>query len=671
MTWLLLTACIAAAAVDAEPPHARARLVSQSATLPASGVASVGVLFDMDPGWHIYWQNPGDSGEAPRVRWQLPGGVTADPWAWPVPRRLVQDPLVNYGYEDTVLFTVPLHTAQLAAPVTLRADVSWLVCREVCIPGRATLALALPVGPAAPSQDANIIALFSATRAAVPGPAPNALQLTAHADATTLTLKFAAPAAGPWQAYFFARVGNQIEHAAPQMLHVDDTHARLTLTRSDQLLQLPTALQGVLQLSQPAGSAAYDIDVPIGDGATPLGRMLLLALLGGLLLNIMPCVFPVLSIKVLALVRMGAAAQRQMRVHALLYTLGILASAWSLAGLLLLLRHGGAQLGWGFQLQSPAFVLVLAALLFALGLNMLGIFEIGGSLMGVGQNLAGQEGATGAFFTGVLATVVATPCSAPFMGTAIGFALTQPAAASMLIFTALGLGLALPYMVIAWLPGLARRLPRPGAWLEVVKQAMAFPLLGTVVWLAWVLGLEAGPAAMTRLLAALLAVGLAAWVLHRWPSSRFATVCALIIAGGSMVATAANIQPETSVPDSSDGAENLSWEPFSPAAVATHRQRGERVFVDFTAAWCVSCKVNELLVFGSPAVRTRLRELDVKLLKGDWTHQDAQITQTLTSFGRSGVPMYLLYGKGEATAPVLLPEIITPTIVMDALNALP
>ena len=558
----------ARAASSASAPHIRVELVAQDATLTPGRDTQLGLRFELEKGWHIYWSNPGDSGEPPRVRWTLPAGAETplkiDELRWPVPHRIVAGPLVNYGYEGEVLLPAPVHVAGSAGgpgkdALPIAAAVSWLVCSEdACIPGKAQLTLTLPVrarpannpasgapaesGPAQGSSAQTALrSLFATTESVLPGPPPASWQLSGTLDASSFHLRadLGAPA-DSLRAQLFPLEADQIDNAAAQESSRAGSIVSLYLRRSEQLLKDVALLRGVLVLESPgmptrsfvvaiplspsapsiaaptlpaatsptAGGAPSD-PLPAGlpaavtsapGAALPLWMALVFAILGGALLNLMPCVFPVLSIKALGLVQMSATDRGVARRHALAYTAGILVSFWVLAGLLIALRYTGQQIGWGFHLQSPRFLFGLSALLFFLGLNLLGVFELGIGLTQIGQAAVGHHGYAGAFATGVLATVVATPCTAPFMGTAVGFALSQPAPAALLIFTCLGLGLALPYLLLPWIPGLLRLLPRPGAWMETFKHVMGFLLFATVLWLAWVLGAQGGADAVVALL---------------------------------------------------------------------------------------------------------------------------------------------------------------------------
>ncbi|HMG84683.1 MAG TPA: thioredoxin family protein, partial [Terracidiphilus sp.] len=396
-----------------------------------------------------------------------------------------------------------------------------------------------------------------------------------------------------------------------------------------------------------------------------------LAFLGGLILNLMPCVFPVLFIKGLSLVQSGNEERHKLRTHGFVYAAGILVSFWALVALLLGLRSAGSHLGWGFQFQSPIFLSLMAALLFFLGLSLAGQFEIGLTLTSAGGSLAEKQGYTGSFFTGVLAVIVATPCTAPFMGVALGYALAQSAIVTFAVFTALALGLAAPYVALTLQPAWTRILPRPGAWMEVLKQAVSVPIFGTVIWMAWVLAQAYGAAVLAALLVSFLLLAIAGWFLGRWPAKRWSTVVAVAIALGviaiSVTAPGKLGATNTPVVAASSG---TGWQPWSADAVTRYQSRGRPVFVDFTASWCLSCQVNERVALGKPEVQKAFADSNVVLMRADWTRYDDSITQTLTSLGRSGVPTYALYIPGEAT-PRVLPEVLTPGIVTDALAQLP
>ncbi len=400
------------------------------------------------------------------------------------------------------------------------------------------------------------------------------------------------------------------------------------------------------------------------------------AFLGGLILNLMPCVFPVLFLKGLALVRSGNEERHALRLHGAVYTLGIVASFWALVGVLLVLRSAGSKIGWGFQFQSPVVLALMAGLLFFLGLSLAGQFEIGLTLTSAGGSLAAKQGYVGSFFTGVLAVVVATPCTAPLMGAAIGYALSQSAAVSFAIFTALALGLAAPYVALTLQPAWARLLPKPGVWMDVLKQAVSVPIFGTVIWLAWVVAQAYGAALVAALLASFLLLAVAGWFLGRWPAKRWASVMAGIIIAATvgLMVFSSKVLAEPKFDSRHVLAVGLApesyWQTWSPASAERYRAEGYPVFVDFTASWCLSCQVNERVALDKPEVESAFRAAHVIRMRADWTRHDEDITTALTALGRSGVPTYVLYLPGD-NSPRLLPEVLTPGIVTDAISKLP
>jgi thiol:disulfide interchange protein DsbD len=500
----------------------------------------------------------------------------------------------------------------------------------------------------------------------------------------------------PEDVYFFAFEEAVIEPSAPQPAAVQDGILKLTLTPSSYAEGPTDEISGVLYSSSgfgapvpgnaveiegvigPAGPVALPV---VGDATSQsaesvsLPFALGLAFLGGLILNLMPCVFPVLSIKILSFVQQAGEDRRRILEHGLVFTLGVLASFWVLAGLLIALRAGGRQLGWGYQLQSPFFIILIAAVLFLLSLSLLGVFEIGGNLIGVGGGKGGS-GYGGSFFTGVLATIVATPCTAPFMGSALAYALTQTAVVSLGVFTTLGLGMAAPYLILSASPGLLRFLPRPGSWMETFKQFMAFPLLATLIWLTWVLGLQVGMDGLLRFLFGLLILGMAAWVFGRWNQpvkSVGVRIAAQLIAVGLLVtgiyvaSAGTKMAAGAAVPAVEHDPEGIPWVEFSPDRLRELTDSGQPVFLDFTAAWCLTCKANELVTFRSEEVISAFRERGIVPMKADWTNRNPEITEALARFGRTGVPLYV-YFAGDGAEPVLLPQIINPGIVVSALR---
>lgn len=652
---------IRAPAAMVQAPHVQVDLLSDVASIAPGQDASVGIRFVPENGWHVYWRNPGDSGEAPTVNWMLPDGFRAGELQWPAPERIAAGPLTNFGYEGAVLFPARLQVPKelSAKSIELAARVGWLVCNpEECIPGEAQLSLSVPIAPrATPSLSAP---LFAAARQRVPEPSPSSWRWSASAmgDSVTLSLQ-GFPDSLSQPPVFFPYDRESIEPSAPQAVVTAANGFELTLRRWPQSTA-PT-LDGVMTI----GARAYAITVPITTAGFRF-QPLLFALLGGLLLNLMPCVFPVLALKGLALVNLAGEGLRRARMHGLLYALGVVVSFWILATVLLILRAGGEQLGWGFQLQSPAVIIALAGLFFWMALTLLGVSTIGASIMGIGNSLTVGDGYRSAFFTGVLATVVATPCTAPFMGAALGYALVQPPAIALAVFTSLGMGLALPYTALTFVPSLSRLLPRPGAWMDTLKQLMAFPLLATVVWLVWVASLQGGPSAVRAALSVILLLGFAAWMTARSSSrsARFATAFALlavVMIGGSVTSSAPSAIAERG---------GLAWEPYSAARVEELVRQGKPVFVDFTAAWCVTCQVNKQLVLETEAVAAKMREVGIVALRADWTRPDPDISRALAQFGRDGLPLYVLYTGRANDPPRILPQILTSHIVITELEQL-
>ncbi|MFC0679795.1 protein-disulfide reductase DsbD family protein [Lysobacter korlensis] len=693
----LLTALLAPATVIAASPavrtdHLQSRLVAESTAAEPGRTLTLGLLLEHDPHWHTYWRNPGDSGLPTEIALTLPDGVTAAPIAWPHPQRFVLSDIVNFGYGDRrllpVSITVPADYAGSTLPV--RAAANWLICEVECIPGKAEYALELPVAPSA-GADARWANDFAAARADQPRPGTGTLDVAEDTDAIALTLAGLDAAAMPAQWQWFPETAEVVANGAqPQWQRTADGW-RARWPKSEYFTALPeevalVAVDGdgrarrfaagnaAAATGAEAGAPPPSSPTTVADNAVePLSLLpaLLLALLGGVILNLMPCVFPVLSIK--AMGALGSADDRaELRRHGLWYTLGIVATFGLLAGVLIALRAGGQQLGWGFQLQEPRFVAAVALLLFAMALSFSGVWEFGGRFMGAGQKLTEGGGARASFFTGALAVVVASPCTAPFMGTALGWALAQPAAAALAVFTALGLGLAAPMLLLGFVPALARALPRPGPWLEGFRQLLAFPLYLTVVWLLWVYGEQTSPLGMAWLLAALTALAFALWLLGRRPVMRspklrtttaIASAAALVLALGLPLSVTA---PATAAAPAADAA---GFEPWSEQRLAELRASGQPVLVNMTAAWCITCLANERVALTSDSVREALAAREVVYLKGDWTRQDEAITRYLQRYGRSGVPLYVLYPP-DGGAPRVLPQLLTADAVADAIRSM-
>jgi thiol:disulfide interchange protein len=673
-----------AASNSADALHLHVQIIAPAAQLSPGASSEAGLYFKLDPGWHVYWQNAGDSGEPPHIQWTLPDGITAGPLQFPAPQRLPLGPLMDFGYENEVLFPFNLDVASSAktGPVALHAKVAWLVCREVCIPGKAELEVDRVI-PAAGAQVAVVSPdkeIYDRLIGRLPQSLPTADRAVFQPTATGFRLEVST-GQSETQAVFFPEDQNIVDNPAPQNLTQTKTGFVLDLKKDSSLAANPTQLKGVLELP---GGRNYEIAAMPGAVAVApafsfaaLARIVGLAFVGGLILNLMPCVFPVLFLKGLALVNSGNEEKHKLRAHGFVYTIGILVSFWALVALLLGLRAAGSTLGWGFQFQSPVFLSLMAGLLFFLGLSLAGQFEIGLTLTSAGGSLAAKQGYAGSFFTGVLAVVVATPCTAPFMGAAIGYALAQPAAVTFAVFTALALGLAAPYVALTLQPAWTRLLPKPGVWMDILKQAISVPIFATVIWLAWVLATAYGAALLASLLASFLLLAIAGWFLGRWPAKRGATAVAAVILLVVVVACIVAPKKFGAVPSSAPAASSSggaaagnTWQPWSADAAQKALAAGQPVFVDFTAGWCLSCQVNERVALDRPEVMQAFAAADVLLLRADWTREDPAITQALTDLGRSGVPVYALYTPGQST-PQLLPQVLTPGIVTDAVGGLP
>ena len=667
-----------AASSSADAAHLRVELmVPGSGLYKNDALNQAGLYFKLEPGWHVYWQNPGDAGEPPHLHWTLQDGITAGPLEFPAPKRVPLGPLMDFGYEDEVLFPFTVHVAENAkpGPATLHAKVDWLVCREVCIPGKAELELSRNVQQGPADQSVNEPPLFRKFISQLPKPLPANDRAVFQPTPTGFRLGVET-GQRETSASFFPEEQDILDNPAPQKVSPTAKGVVLEFKKDANLASNPPHLKGVVELS---GGRAYELTALPGTVAAGapaiswgvLARTTGFAFLGGLLLNLMPCVFPVLFLKGLALVRSGNEERHKLRVHGFVYAVGILISFWALVAALLGLRAAGSSVGWGFQFQSPVFLALMAGLLFFLGLSLAGQFEIGLTLTSAGGSLAAKQGYTGSFFTGVLAVVVATPCTAPFMGAAVGYALAQPAAVTFAVFSALALGLAAPYVALTLQPAWTRLLPRPGVWMDVLKQAISVPIFITVIWLAWVLAQAYGATMLVVLLGSFLLLAIAGWFLGRWPAKRWATTVAVLIVLAVVAVCVLAPGELKAAPRSQTGQETHgSWEPWSADAVSRYQAQGRPVFVDFTASWCLSCQVNERVALSRPEVQKAFADSNVALLRADWTQHDDAITQALTELGRSGVPAYALYTPGQSQ-PQMLPEVLTPGIVLDALEKLP
>lgn len=653
-------------------PQVRAELVAYAPEGAAPGrTVWLGLLIEHQPHWHTYWRNPGDSGLPTRLEWTLPAGLAAGDIDWPAPKRLPIGPLLNYGYEGTLLLPVPLKIdAGFAAPAEIKLRADWLVCKIECIPESGDFTLKLDAETMHTHE-----AQFKQALAARPTALPDA-KAGAWVEDNALMVKVEGlPAALQGQnAQAFPETAGMIEHAAPleQSWRGEVWHGRMPLSpqRSASPGVAPVVLvfdkqsirvEAPLATPWPSvaeAAPAFDVrTLPVQQApSTTFLAALGFAFLGGLLLNLMPCVFPVLSIKLLGFAR-HAGERRYLIMGGLAYSAGVLLSFVLLAGLLIALRAAGAQLGWGFQLQEPGFVVALAVLFTLIGLNLAGVFEL---RMLVPANAAGWQSkhpVADSFLTGILAVAIASPCTAPFMGAALGFALTLSSVQALSVFATLGLGMAAPYLLASIVPGVARLLPRPGPWLIRFKILMAFPMFATVVWLIWVLGQQIGIDGVAAVLGLLVAVAFVAWAWaspllagqSRWWLGFFALALLGFVLGWAL--------PSLKEPVAAPATVEQGWEAWSSERIAQYRAQGRPVFVDFTAAWCVTCQYNKRTTLADTAVLADFKAKKVVLLRADWTLRDPAITAALTQLGRSGVPVYVLYPAANTAPPQLLSEL--------------
>ncbi|HET9147566.1 MAG TPA: thioredoxin family protein [Acetobacteraceae bacterium] len=661
---LLLAPCASRAAESGRvvSPRDTVSLVSAARAVDGDRIR-LGLLFRLAPGWHIYWKDAGDAGEPPGLRLTAPKGAKAGAFSWPAPSWMVQGPVGDYVETGTVLlpFTMRLAHEPSTKGVEIAASATWLVCNpKICVPEQGRFTLHLPRGAAIPSRQAG---LFAEAAAKLPRPSPFAVRIAP--EGTMIVSGRGLGRANVKAAHFYPDNVNAIANSAPQ---------RLSFTRGGFLLRLKPAgwkpgapLTGVLEIIDPSGqmqaltvSASPAGTAPAAAHRVPLTAFLLGAFLGGLILNLMPCVFPILAMKALAVARLSVADRRGVRVQSLAYAAGAVVAMLAIGALLIALRAGGASLGWGFQFQSPVFVAVMAWLVFAIGLNFAGLFEFGFGFVSLGAEVAQRGGIPGSFATGMLAVVVATPCTAPFMGGAIAAALAAPAPAALGIFAALGFGLALPFLMIGFIPGLGRVLPRPGAWMLVLRQFLAFPMFGTAAWLLWVMTQEAGADGALILAGGAVLIAFGLWLLRfqgMLPRG-LAVLAAIALIGLLPRIIPAQAAARLSLPGAV---------PYSAARLAALRAEGKPVFIDMSAAWCVTCLVNERVALEPARVRQAFAARRVTLMLGDWTRRNAAITRYLAAHGREGVPLYVYYPPAHA-APEILPQILTPRIVLRALG---
>jgi thiol:disulfide interchange protein len=681
--------------------NAKVELVSENRSILPGETFWIGVHMELRDGWYAYYRNPGDSGMPLMVEWTHDKDFEIGEIQWPYPVWIdAGGGLSSYGYYGDVLLMMEATAPEELTPgesYTLKAEADWLICEKVCIPEYADIELTLDVTSGEVDYSDDWLAAFAQTRSKLPVKLDFwSASASFDGDRATLTLSTDAFELPDYSGIiYFAKEEAQIENSAEQPFSIEDNTITMKMQKSGYKTDELEYLWGLLY--NPDGwdeaGTIHAMFVDTRDDSTapeiseqsPLsvfsGSFLVIlgfAFVGGLILNLMPCVFPILSIKVMNFLQMSGHNSGEVKKHGFLFGAGVLLSFLVLAGLLLILRAGGQELGWGFQLQTPAFIAFMTFLMFGLGLSLMGVFEIGNSLISVAGKAGSSEGLRGSFYSGILATVLATPCTAPFMGTALGVAITLPASTALMIFAMLGIGMATPYVLLSSFPALLKYLPKPGAWMETFKQAMAFPLFATAIWLIWVFGQQAGVNGLTRLLIGLLLLSIGIWIIHRWKAIQIGniarilsrSIAILFIVGGFLFSAAS---PALFV-NGEDGATTvdgygIEWEPFTTQLVNDYREQGKNVFIDFTAAWCITCKANERVIFSSERVKNRFEELDFIMVKADWTNRNPEITRALESYGRNGVPLYVIYND-NLSEPMILPELLTPGIVLDALDQL-
>ena len=693
---LLCAPLLHAAPIKTE--HAEVELIAEKTALVRGEKNVIGLSIKHAPHWHTYWKNPGDSGYPTKITWDVPSGYGVGEFDWPTPKRLATGTIINFGYEGEVLLPVAISVplaANVGESVTFKGKAEWLVCKDVCIPEEGIVSLTLPV--AASNGAGADSARFTAARAATPGDA-SAWKATLYAPANPARdawLDLVAPAgAAALTALDVFPVSEQVNDPSVQQVYRTALGYAVKLKMVDGV-KLAERMPIVLAASAPVGARGEMAGTTLATvsnaafalpaGATALGgsvtnadassnaltfwSAMLLAFLGGMVLNLMPCVFPVLSLKILSFAQHSGKAvesRTAMRQHGIYYAVGVVLSFLALAAVMLALKSAGSAVGWGFQLQNPGVVWVLAVIFFLIGLNLMGAFEVGQLAPSSLLSMQAKHPGVDAFFSGVLAVIAASPCTAPFMGAALGFALTQSAAAALAVFAALGIGMALPYVLLAWFPKWLDKLPRPGQWMVTFKQLLAFPMFLTVVWLVWVISLQAGADGAAIGLLGLVGLAFAAWLIGSMKAGvRWAGVAAALIATALAWPASDSAQAATGA---STNASKATWQAWDPAAVAKLNSEGTPVFVDFTAAWCVSCQANKKLVLSRTEIVDLFAQKQVTLMRADWTNRDERITQALAAMNRSGVPVYVLHAPGKA--PKVLPELLTTGIVKDALASL-
>lgn len=648
-------------------------LISEKTSVSAGTSFHIALKQKIAPDWHTYWRNPGDVGDATRIAWTLPQGIEISGFKWANPSKLPYGDFINYGYSNNVILPMEVKISNgLKGKQTIKGLATWLECKDVCIPGEAQISLSFDIGENIDSANKEII---SQAIAKLPQKINSVAQYNPNQNQLNLGV-FDASKNKINNAYFYPfeiNDGALIDHAKPQILELGAKGFSLKIEKSMSFPdKIPNSIGGLVEID----GQYFEIEAQLNanaltgvSGTKPRPKFEIMALLsaigfaflGGIILNLMPCVFPVLAMKIFGLTKIAHGETKIARQYGLFYFIGVMATFLILGGLLFALKSLGGALGWGFQLQDPSFLILMVFIIIGLGLNLLGVFEIGTSLQNFGSNLAGKSGNNGAFFSGILAVLVASPCTAPFMGAALGFAITQSPLVGLLVFFGLGLGFALPFVALTFFPAFLAKLPKPGPWMDGLKKILSIPMFLTALWLLWVLSSITGFLMIISALVTIFA-GFAFYIFTK-NNYRFSKYAIFVLPVFIIIAMInIRILPIRTNPPISY--QHNAW---SQEKVEQELALGKKVFVNFTADWCITCKVNEKAVFDNPKVIAAFKANNISYLVADWTKKDEKIARALSSHGRVGVPMYLMYDE-SGKPPKVLPQLLTPKIVIDALE---
>ena len=641
-------------------------LLTESNQVGGEETLLVGLEFNLSPGWHTYWENPGDSGEGASIKWNLPSGFKASTILWPGPKRIPVEPLMTYGYEDKALLLTEIKSPkEFSNPVKISAKINWLTCKDICIPQEGQVDMTLIKGQKVANQFTSKLKEVALT---VPKNFPSPYRVSVINE--KIFLQFEKEGSrNISEAYFFPKEYGLVNYTADQKLERNDNSFSLELSSAEVQLKTNT-LKGVLKLKVDGIKEFYTLDLPLEKNTNnPLVTISLLtaiifAFLGGIILNAMPCVFPILSIKILSFIEQSQGSKEKLFHHGLVFSAGVLTTFLAVSALLIFLRASGEAIGWGYQLQSPWVVSLLIYLFVVIGIVFMGNIVLGSSFGNLGTLVQNQKDLTSSFFTGVLAVIVASPCTAPFMGPALGLALLQPGLKSILIFLALGIGFSLPYLILSIYPQLLSKLPKPGEWMQTLKQIMAFPMWASALWLAWVLSSQVDMQSVFAVLLGALLIALGLWLMEKTQNSASILRRLTLIFSLGLMIFSIWLLPITS--DNNSPSLKNEENAFSVQKLNSLRSEQKMVFLNFTADWCITCKVNEAIALNQDKVKKVLDEKNIIYLKADWTRKDPEIASMLASYGRTGVPLYLLFpSQGD---PIILPELLTEDLLLDFLK---